>query len=94
MDAVAEDVLKVSRRLGSAGAVWGEVCPAELAASTLVESLSRGVLTIRVADAPARFELDRWLRTGGERAVIGASRAPIRKVKLVMGPLDDGPRAA
>jgi len=39
-------------------------------------------MTVKVRDAAARFEVDRWLRSGGESAL--AQRAGIRKVKVVL----------
>lgn len=69
---------------GLAGATraWQSVVPPELARSSTIEVLSRGVLRVRVTDSAVRFELDRFLRAGGEARVIGASPAPIRSIRL------------
>jgi hypothetical protein len=50
-----------------------------------VRSLVRGVLTVEVKGAPARFELDRALRAGMERELIKACPASLHKVKLIPG---------
>lgn len=64
---------------------WEAVCPPALAARTALGGLSRGVLTVRTPDASTRFEVDRFLREGGERSLTGASRAAVRRVKVVVG---------
>jgi hypothetical protein len=63
-----------------AGAAWDGAVPADLRAGAVLESLSRGVLTVRVPDDAARFVLDRFLRSGGLNAL---ARAGVRRVKLV-----------
>ncbi|MEX2218074.1 MAG: DciA family protein [Phycisphaerales bacterium] len=62
---------------------WREVCPAELAARAWPVSCSRGLLTIRAGDASTRWEVDRWLRSGGETALARAARVGVRRVKFV-----------
>jgi hypothetical protein len=69
--------------LAAAAKAWATGVPAHLACAGVVEGLSRGVLRVRVADAAARFELDRFLRAGGESAIIRLSVAPIRSVRLL-----------
>lgn len=83
--AVGAEAGRTARRLGDTGGAWGELCPEAWRDRTSVEGVSRGVLTVRVTDSAARFELDRWLRAGGEDALIRACRTGIRKVKLVAG---------
>lgn len=82
---MADELARVEKKLGGAGGAWASVCPAGLAARTTPVSLARGTLNVEVADAAVRYEVDRWLRAGGEQAVIAASRTPIRKVRLVLG---------
>ncbi len=73
------------RRRGSgAAAAWEVVVPDGLREKSEVVGVSRGVLSVRVRDASARFALDRFLRSGGEAALIGAARIAIRRVKLIV----------
>ncbi len=87
--AAADEFRRGSRGLGNVGAAWADQCPAELAGSTRIESLHRGVLTVAVDDSAAKFLLDRWLRDGGEQAFIRTCGAPVRGVKLVAGDARD-----
>jgi hypothetical protein len=79
-----ESLRRLHRKLGDAGRAWGEVCPEEFADRAAPVALQSGVLTIAVADAPTRHRLGLWLRTEGERRLRSASRAPIRRVRLVI----------
>ena len=70
------------RRAGrGAGASWEELVPARVRERCHVVLVLRGVMTVKVRDAAARFEVDRWLRSGGELELI--RRAGIKKVKIV-----------
>lgn len=59
-----------------------ERCPRELADRVAAISLRGGTLTIAPRDAASRYELDRWLRGGGEQEVVTASRGPLQRVRL------------
>jgi hypothetical protein len=80
----SDEFRRAARRAGGAGAAWAEACPAALAARTAVDGVSRGVLTIHADDAPTRFEVDRWLRAGGEREVVRRCPATVRKIRVVI----------
>lgn len=69
------------KTFGSVAAAWN-IVPAPIAAGSTFTSLSRGTLTVRVSDASLRFELDRWLRSGGKEALIGAGMK-VRTIKIV-----------
>lgn len=84
-DATAKSLERTRKRLSGVGGAWEAVCPPELADKVRVDGLSRGVLTLRVRDSAASFELDRRLREGLEAALIAKSRAPVRRVKVVVG---------
>ena len=85
IDRALRELTKQRRALSGTGAAWSAVVPPELAEKTTLETLSRGVLTVTVPDAATRFTLDRFLRSGGERTLIGASSAAIRKVRILIG---------
>ena len=78
------EIVRRGRAVGGVGRAWGEVVPGDLAARVLDVRLRRDVVTVRVADAAARYELDRWLRSGGWTALINASPTTIRRVKIVV----------
>lgn len=70
------------RQLGKIGAAWSVVVPDDIKAACAVVSCSRGVLTIRACDHAARFEFDRWLRSGGKDA-LAAAGGKLKSVKVL-----------
>lgn len=82
-DAMGADLKRRARTLGHAGETWIRLVPPELLSATTLVSFSRGVLSARVPDASARFELGRWLREGGEHAIIRATPGSLIKIKLL-----------
>lgn len=85
MDRALRDLNTQRRAVGGAAAAWGEVIPGGLAERTALAGISRGVLTVRVADAATKYELDRVLRSGAERRLIVACQTPVRSVRVVIG---------
>ncbi len=77
------ELTKRRRSGGAAETAWERAVPGPLRAKATVLSLSRGVLTVRVPDASARFGLDRFLRSGGQDALIGTSPVAIKRVRIV-----------
>lgn len=75
---------KLRRANGGLVEAWASVAPEDLADQVALRGVSAGVATLAVTNASARYQLDRWLRSGGERELIRACRAPIRKVKVVI----------
>jgi hypothetical protein len=74
-------IKRLHKTFGSVAQAWN-VVPEPLAAGAVFKSLSRGVLTVSVSDASLRFELDRWLRTGGKDELARAGMK-VRTVKIV-----------
>ena len=70
------------RQLGKVGAAWSVVVPDSIKAACAVISCSRGVLTIRARDHAARFESDRWLRSGGKES-LAAAGGKLKSVKVL-----------
>jgi hypothetical protein len=60
------------------------VVPETLRGRTALVGVSRGVLTVKVEDAGTKFELDRFLRSGGEAALVGRVPVGLRRVRLVL----------
>ncbi|MEM9166923.1 MAG: hypothetical protein AAGB48_07835 [Planctomycetota bacterium] len=71
------------RTAGPAQNAWAKVLPTELVEASTVLSLARGTLTVRIPDSATRFATDRFLRAGGEMAVIRACPTTVRRIKLV-----------
>lgn len=84
MDRGLRELAKLRREVGQCADAWAASVPPSLLGRTRLVGLSRGVLTVAVTDAAARYALDRALRSGAERAFLTACAAAVRKVKLVM----------
>jgi hypothetical protein len=67
---------------GIAGA-WTEVLPPDLSRGSEVLSFSRGLLTVRTADSAARFQIDRFLRGGGQAALARRAGVAVRRIRLL-----------
>ena len=66
--------------------LWAQLVPAELAAHTRLESLTRGTLKVVADSSTHLYELDRLLRGGVEQALIrGLRTSGLRRVKVVVG---------
>lgn len=78
----ARTIQKLERSTGAAATAWTAAVPPALARHTALISLVRGTLTVRVTDAAARFELDRWLRDGGELQVIRRCVTSLTRIRL------------
>lgn len=84
MSGITREVRRLERSVGSLGEAWGTLVPGPLAVRTVILGVARGVLQVRCQDASTRYELDRWLRAGGEHALVRAAGARVIKVKLVL----------
>lgn len=82
MAAQAKDLRKRARSFGALGAAWLDVVPAALRERATLISFARGVLLVRADDDAARFELDRWLRTGGEVSLVKRCPTALLRVRL------------
>lgn len=80
---VERETKKKVRSIGGVALAWETVVPPALRGRAAPVTLSRGVLTVRAADAAARFELDRFLRAGGDAALARAAGVAIKKIKIV-----------
>lgn len=84
VDAERQRAAKQARAVGGIAAAWHDVIPPALAEKTQILRLSRGVLTVRVRDAAAKYTLDRFLRSGGEASLIRRASTGVNRVKLVL----------
>lgn len=76
--ALARQVTRQAEHLGGLSAAWHDLCPSEVRERTQLVSFTRGVLHVRVSDAPTRFQVDRWVRDGGELSLIKRCPALLR----------------
>lgn len=81
---LAASLRRDAKRFATVAESWEALCPPRLRDRTAIKSHARSILTIAVADSATSYELDRWLRAQGENALINASSAPIRRIKLVL----------
>lgn len=71
------------KRGGGFEALWAEIVPPEIAASTRVDRYTRtGVLVVRVQDSAARFQTTKWLAGGGLEALRAKAPATLKLVQL------------
>jgi hypothetical protein len=75
---------RMEKSLGPLAAALAEAFPPGVCERLAVAGLSRGVLTIRAADAGALHEAARLLRSGAEATLIRRSPWPVRRVKAVL----------
>lgn len=79
---IAKD-LKSKMASSGVGAAFLKSAPAQVAAFTTVVGVRSGVLQLRPHNTATRYALDRWLRSGGEAALVRACPTAISRVKLV-----------
>ncbi len=76
------------RQLGKLAGVWDEVIPAEVRDHTALESLIRGVLTVRVDSAAHRFQLRSLLDGGLMREIRSRFGGTLNRIRLLPGQFD------
>lgn len=79
------EAVALRRATSGCAEAWTKVIPASILARTALEGISRGVLTVRVPDAATRFELDRFLRSGGQKLLTSECRTTLSKVRITLG---------
>ena len=84
VNSLAVQFKKQRRRFGGAAEAWRAVLPRPLFEQTSIVGLRAGVLTVRVADAGARFQIDSLLRIGAQRSLTRISDGAIQRVRLVL----------
>jgi len=75
-------IRRQKRAVGGIGRAWAAVLPEALAMHVETIRVNRGVLTVKATDAAGRYELDRWLRSGGRTALIESATTTVRKVRI------------
>ncbi|MEX2671951.1 MAG: DciA family protein [Phycisphaeraceae bacterium] len=85
-DYVKRTYAKPQKQLGKVVEVWAERVPEHLGMRTVLAALSRGVLTVHVADSATLYQLDRLLRDGLEQELRQTPGVTLRRVKLKVDP--------
>jgi hypothetical protein len=78
-------VRRSDRALGKIEEVWEAAEPDHLRALARPVEFRAGVLELACVAAAVRFEVDRWLQSGGRRVLEETLGAPIFRVKFVSG---------
>jgi hypothetical protein len=86
---IAKRVRTQRKAVGGLGSAWEASLRAagiheQVYEKTTLVGLSRGVLTVRVADAATKFILDRFLRSGGEKAVGRLAGVGLQRIKTFL----------
>jgi len=82
----AADATRAQRRLGELAALWEEIVPAQISRHTAFTGLHRGVLAVAFDSSAAGFELDRFLRGGGEDELRRRYRGSLVRIKTRLAP--------
>jgi hypothetical protein len=75
----------VERQHSAAGGIaeaWAEILPPHLTRQAQIVSLARGTLTVRTADASTRYQIDRFLRSGGQAELARRAKVAVTRVKF------------
>lgn len=83
-DHVKKKIARPHKQVGQLAALWTQHVPAHLLERTALASMTRGVLTVHVADSAALYELDRLLRAGLERTIKASAPTTLRRIKLTV----------
>ena len=75
-------IRRQKRAVGGIGRAWAAVLPDALAEHVETIKVSRGVLTVKATNSAGRYELDRWLRSGGLTALIESATTTVRRVRV------------
>ena len=76
------------RQVGRMSIIWDEVIPDEILEHTALESLSRGVLTVKVDSSSHRFRLRTLLNSGILHEIRSRFNGPLDSIRLVPGQFD------
>lgn len=79
---LARERKRIAKALGPAVEAWERLVPAPLARECTLVSLKSGTLTVETASNAVAFELDRFLRGGGQRELSEATDGVVRSVRV------------
>lgn len=79
---MAQQLRRDGRQFGDLGVAVFELIPADVREHVALGSVARGVLTLYAADSATLAELRRWLKTGGEMAIVKRSPSTLTRVAV------------
>ncbi len=68
------------KRVSGISGAWDELVPEGLRRVCTPTAMNSGVLSVKASSAGARFQLDRWLRSGGEERLRSGG---VKRVKVI-----------
>ena len=77
--AAVRDAAATRKQSDGATVAWERTAPANLRRACEVRVTAAGTLMIKAASASARFQTDRWLKSGGEAALRASG---VKRVKV------------
>ncbi len=82
VEKVRKELEKRVRATGQLAEAWYELAPPELVDHARPTGVVRGTLRLEV-DGPAfRYTLERWLKRGGQQALLQRCSASVRRVRV------------
>lgn len=79
---IARERKRMAKALGPAVGAWDALVPGPLARECTLVALKSGTLTVETASNAVAFELDRFLRGGGQRDLTEATEGAVRTVRV------------
>jgi hypothetical protein len=79
---IARERRRLAKALGPAVEAWEAIVPAPLARACTLVTLASGTLSVETASNAVAFELDRFLRGGGQRDLTEATAGAVRAVRV------------
>lgn len=90
VEKVRKELEKRVRATGQLAEAWYELAPPQLVDHARPTGVARGTLRLEV-DAPVfRYRLERWLKGGGQRALLERCSSSVRRVRVDMVTRDNG----
>ena len=79
---IARERKRFAKTLGPAVEAWEAIVPGPLARACTLVALKGGTLSVETASNAVAFELDRFLRTGGQRDLAERTAGAVRAVRV------------
>lgn len=88
LDSTKKQAKRDEKRFSSFSQAWEQLVPAEILACSRLSSTRGTTITIEVDSSPAKYELDRLLRTGLETSLRQLYNGPLTRIRTKLGAPD------
>ncbi|MCH2145030.1 MAG: DUF721 domain-containing protein [Phycisphaerales bacterium] len=88
IESTKKKAVRDEKRFSSFSQAWEQLVPAEILACSRLSSTRGTTITIEVDSSPAKYELDRLLRTGLEANLRRLYSGPLTRIKTKLGATD------